>query len=234
MQTSETLAAISPALVAALGEIEGAAKKATNPHFKSKYANLEAVIDASRDTLTKHGLTVLQGPGSCSHGCVAVTTRIVHASGEWIESTLEIPLGKADPQGTGSAISYARRYSLMAMLNMPAVDDDGEAAQRRPNGDSPPEYRKPDLGPAPEGEDFWQCDGYGMSAHAAKKEGLDLVHDRLRHEASELPNREGVRAWIETNLPEIRRMPKSWRIELRAAVDERANELGITNEKRAA
>jgi hypothetical protein len=145
MRSSDSLSNIAPALVAALGEIEGAAKKAKNPHFKSSYANLETVIDASRDVLTGHGLTVLQGPGAMCEGRLSLTTRLIHTSGEWVESTLEIPVGKLDPQGTGSAITYARRYSLMAMLNMPAVDDDGEAALGR--GRPAPQFAEPPVDP---------------------------------------------------------------------------------------
>jgi hypothetical protein len=68
---------------------------------------------------------------------MTLDTMIVHESGEWIEGSFEIPLGKTDPQGAGSAISYARRYALMAALNMPAVDDDGNAASKRQEPQGP-------------------------------------------------------------------------------------------------
>lgn len=93
---------------------------------------------------------------------------------------------------------------------------------------------KPDLGPSSEGEDFYGCSAPGMSAHAAKKEGLDAIHDQLRHTASELPNAEALRAFCKDNQPQIARMPRSWRVELRNAVEERAAELGLNNNERKA
>lgn len=132
MKHSETLAAIAPALVKALGKIEGAAKTKANPGFKgTKYADLETVINSSRDILTEHGLTLIQLPGACLAGVMNLETIIMHESGEWISGEMGIVLGKTDPQGVGSAITYARRYAQMAALNMPAVDDDGEAAMGR-------------------------------------------------------------------------------------------------------
>lgn len=128
MNRSDSLAKIAPALVAALGKIEGAAKKKTNPGFKSKYADLETVIDASRDILTEHGLTVMQFPGACVGGVMNLETVVMHESGEFISGDMGIVLGKQDPQGVGSAISYSRRYALMAVLNMPSVDDDAQSA----------------------------------------------------------------------------------------------------------
>lgn len=231
MKRSDTFSKIAPALVAALGKIEGAAKKAKNPHFKSTYANLETVIDASRDILTEHGLTVIQMPGPVVHGALTLETMIVHESGEWVEGSFEIPLGKTDPQGAGSALTYARRYALMAALNMPAVDDDGNAACGR---QEPPQKPRADMGPSSEGPDFYGCEGQGLSAYQAKKDGLDKVHDELRHAASEIPNREALRTYCETHREQIARMPRAWRVELRLAVDERAAELGITSDRRAA
>lgn len=131
MNRSDTLTKIAPALVAALGKIEGAAKKKTNPGFKSKYADLETVIDASRDILTEHGLTVMQFPGACVGGVMNLETVVIHESGEYVSHEMGIALGKTDPQGVGSAISYARRYALMAALNMPSVDDDAQSAMGR-------------------------------------------------------------------------------------------------------
>ena len=128
MKTSETVAAISPALVKALSQIGGAKKDGTNPHFKNAYASLGSVIEASRDVLAANDLVALQGVGEIIASALCVTTRILHKSGEWVESTLHIPLGKMDAQAVGSATTYARRYGLMAMLNMPTVDDDGEGA----------------------------------------------------------------------------------------------------------
>lgn len=138
MITSSSIGAIAKALAAAQREIGVAVKDVTNPHFRSKYADLQAVDEACRPALSKHGIAISQGT-SYLDGFVAVTTRLMHAeSGEYIESTLHIAPGKHDAQGVGSAITYARRFGLSALAAVPAgVDDDGEAAVGRgaPRGD---------------------------------------------------------------------------------------------------
>lgn len=128
MKSSASLGAIAPALVKALGELRGVAKDSKNPHFKNDYASLEAVIETARPVLASHGLAFMQGLGEYVGGAMTVSTRILHESGEWIESDFQMPVAKSDPQGTASASTYARRYSLMGILGLPAVDDDGEAA----------------------------------------------------------------------------------------------------------
>lgn len=129
---SETIGQIAKALAAAQREIGVAVKDATNPHFRSKYADLQAIDEACRPALTKHGIAIAQSPGYAD-GFVFVTTRLMHGeTGEWIESTLHIAPGKHDAQGIGSAITYARRFGLSALAAVPAgVDDDGEAAVGR-------------------------------------------------------------------------------------------------------
>jgi len=128
---------IAPAFVAAQAEIGGVEKDSKNPAFKSRYASLEAVIDAAKPILIKHQLAFLQMPGALTEHGLSVTTMILHESGQHISSTLTVPLAKRDPQGAGSAITYACRYSLMAMLGMPPVDDDGEAAMDRSKQQEP-------------------------------------------------------------------------------------------------
>lgn len=240
MRTSETVAAISPALVAALSELKGAPKDSKNPHFRNDYASLESVIETARPVLTKHKLAVFQGPGAIVGNALTVSTRIIHDSGEWIESDLHIPLGKTDPQGMGSALTYGRRYGLMAMLNMPAVDDDGEAArvpqpaQVAANG-APPPRKTPDLSVAPEGKDWWGCDGPGLTASQAKKDGLDSIHDEMRGQLSALASASDWKAWCADNSATIAKMPKAWRIELRNEAEAIAHELGVDfNARRAA
>ena len=132
MNTSPTIGAIAKALAAAQREIGIAVKDATNPHFRSRYADLQAIDEACRPALSKHGIAIAQSPGYAD-GFVFVTTRLLHAeTGEWIESTLHIAPGKHDAQGVGSAITYARRFGLSALAAVPAgIDDDGEAAVGR-------------------------------------------------------------------------------------------------------
>jgi hypothetical protein len=114
----------------AFAEIEAATKGAVNPHFKSKYADLGAVIDAIKPPLIKHGLFFTQRSHPADNG-VAVETVLHHSSGEELSlGTLFVPANKQDAQGFGSALTYARRYGLMTAFGVPAEDDDGNAAAR--------------------------------------------------------------------------------------------------------
>lgn len=130
MKSSASIAKLAPALVAALAEIGGVAKGKTNPHFKSKYATLENVIEASKGILAANGIALLQFPAAFSGGAMSLDTVLLHESGEWLsgEEAFGVATGKQDPQAVGSALTYARRYAQMAVLNMPAVDDDANAA----------------------------------------------------------------------------------------------------------
>jgi hypothetical protein len=131
IETSENIVALTGAIIKVQGGISGVHKNAKNPHFKSSYATLENVIDTARPALQEAGIAFVQAPGMVVDGSVEVTTMLIHDSGEWMRSTLHVPLGKRDPQGVGSAITYGCRYSLMAMLGLPPTDDDGEAAMER-------------------------------------------------------------------------------------------------------
>lgn len=134
MKTSSEIDKIAPALLAAQKEIGNASKDAKNPHFKNSYASLGSVIEAVKEPLNKHGISVLQSLGfdsSISAGML-LRTRLLHSSGQWIEDCAYSPLSKVDPQGVGSATTYLRRYSLAALLCITQEDDDGEAARRTP------------------------------------------------------------------------------------------------------
>lgn len=137
MKTSESIKNIAPALLEAQNEITFAVKDAINPHFKNRYADLSAVIDAVKPALNKAKIVFLQSPSPSDDGKLHLTTRLIHASGEWIEDTAVCPLPKADPQGFGSAMTYLRRYSLASIIGLYQDDDDGESAR--------PTYKKEDL-----------------------------------------------------------------------------------------
>lgn len=117
-----------------LGDVR---KNATNPHFKSKYADLGAVVESVDPGLEKAGLTMLQGAGGSIEGgeyCVTVETMLLHKSGEWVRSRLLLKPSKGDPQGAGSAITYGRRYGLQALCGVVPEDDDGNRASGRGTG----------------------------------------------------------------------------------------------------
>ncbi len=137
MKTSETFKEISPALVKAIGEIPNPPKNAVNPHFKNRYADLASIIETVKPILLKNGLTVIQG-SEADGNIVTVRTRIVHVSGEWIETSLTMAAAGSDPQKIGSAITYARRYSISSFLNIAADDDDdGEENRKKENQKAP-------------------------------------------------------------------------------------------------
>jgi hypothetical protein len=121
---------IAAAFVKAQADFGPALKTNTNPHFKSRYAGLDACIEAVIDALHKHGIALVQRTLHCESG-VTVETVLIHSSGETLSGgPLHVPASKNDPQGYGSALTYARRYSLMATCGIAAEDDDGNAASK--------------------------------------------------------------------------------------------------------
>jgi len=142
MKMTESITHLATAICQAQSEIEDATKTGLNPAFKSKYADLAAVRAVIRDPLTRAGLAVVQGPRRADGG-IEVETMIVHKSGEWISENVFIPVTKWDAHGVGSAISYGRRYGLMALLCIATEDDDGNSAVEK-GGPAPPK-RKVDI-----------------------------------------------------------------------------------------
>ncbi len=123
---------IATALVKAQKAFAPALKSSTNPHFKSKYADLSACVEAVVDSLNANGIFLNQQTSESDSG-VIVETVFIHESGELLNcGKLHVPASKQDPQGYGSALTYARRYSLMAACGIAPEDDDGEAATRKP------------------------------------------------------------------------------------------------------
>lgn len=115
------------ALAAAQAEMGRAIKDSNNPHFRSKYADLGSVMDACLPALTRHGIAVMQPPVE-TDGQRYVKTILAHASGQTAECLVPLIVSKNDMQGYGSAVTYARRYGLMAMAGVAPEDDDGNAA----------------------------------------------------------------------------------------------------------
>jgi len=134
MKTSEQINEIAKAMAIAQNEMKPAVKDSLNPHFKSKYSNIESVWDAIRMPMTSNGLTIWQDV-TTEERSVAITTRIVHISGQWVEfGPLAVPMAKIDAHGVGSAISYGKRYALCAAVGVVSgdEDDDGNLAIVQP------------------------------------------------------------------------------------------------------
>lgn len=131
MRTSDQINELATALALAQSEMKNARLNKQNPHFKSRYSDLAEIRDAVTPALTKNGLSVVQGTDTSDDGKLIVVTRLLHKSGQWIESRFPISYDK--PQAMGSSITYGRRYTLSAICNIAAdEDDDAEVAQTRP------------------------------------------------------------------------------------------------------
>ena len=129
MTKSESIKELAAALAKAQGVMKGALKDSANPFFKSRYADLASVVEAIRAAFSANGLSYIQTVEPSDKDEVRVETTLLHASGEWIScGILSLPVSKIDAQGYGSALTYARRYSLSAAVGVAPEDDDGNAA----------------------------------------------------------------------------------------------------------
>ena len=182
MNKSETITKLATALAKAQAEMPAAAMNATNPFLKNRYADLGSVIQTAKPVLAKHGLSVSQLTGGYA-GNIELTTILMHESGEWISSSIRLPLGdergKSQAQVAGSIITYLRRYSLASILGMYADEDnDGNEPASKPQ----PEH-KPASKPAPQGMTPSLYDALVQAGHA------DNVHNaRKMLDLSNLPD----------------------------------------------
>ncbi|WP_290920207.1 ERF family protein [Halodesulfovibrio sp.] len=126
--SSQNMTELAKAMLKVQKALMPVAKDADNPFVKSKYATLNAVMDSCREVLLVNGIWVSQFPVPVESGCLGLVTKLMHAeSGEWQASCMVMPLPKADPQGYGSALTYARRYALATLVGLVTeVDDDAE------------------------------------------------------------------------------------------------------------
>ena len=128
MKTSDAIDQLAAALAMAQAEMEPAVFNRTNPHFKSRYADLAAIRDATLPALNKYGLSIVQATLLTAVGFV-LFSRLIHKSGQWIEGEYPITIGT--PQSMGSQLTYARRYSWSGLCGITAdEDDDAEAAEK--------------------------------------------------------------------------------------------------------
>lgn len=144
---------LAKALAAAQGAIKGAEKDRTNPHFKSQYADLTAVWDACREALAKNEIAVIQATSFMGDGRVVLNTILAHSSGEQVTGHFPVTPVQNTPQGLGSALTYARRYSLASMVGVAPAgeDDDGNAGSQGATVDksAPAQVKKSALPPEP-------------------------------------------------------------------------------------
>jgi|DEB0MinimDraft_10_1074344.scaffolds.fasta_scaffold05700_7 hypothetical protein len=133
MKTSENINEIAEALALAQGEIQNPAASTPNEFFKSKYADLAAILDIVRPAFSRQGLSVVQMPYRSEDGAVGVTTTISHKSGQWMQGSLELPLQqkKNIAQDAGSLITYLRRYALAAAAGVAQEDLDANLGSKK-------------------------------------------------------------------------------------------------------
>lgn len=212
LRRSPKIGDIAKAMAAARKKFKPVKKDSTNPHYKSKYADLSSLIDATFEALCDSDLVVIQSPSSDEHGAT-VTTLIAHGSGEWLENDLTLPAGTAqrfDAQTAGSAITYGRRYSYQAMLNIAGEDDDDgnaavtgrEAMNTRPpqSANRPPVRPQPvsDFITATQRTMFWNAVNEG---NKSKDEVLDYFGSIGIEKTEEMPRKgfEAAIAWARGN-----------------------------------
>jgi ERF superfamily len=139
---------LAAALAKAQGMMRAASKDSTNPHFKSKFADLASVWEAIREPLSTNGLAVVQLPSTEPNGGATITTVLLHTSGQSLSAKLTMPVAQATPQGFGSALTYCRRYALCAVVGVVAdEDDDANAAMPRTAAPPAPRTQAPPVPP---------------------------------------------------------------------------------------
>jgi len=171
MNKSPEINELAAALVKAQNNYNALIKDSSNPFFKSKYADLAACIECVREPLAKQGLSVVQSTDVISDTVTVVETMIIHTSGQWISGRYPLTPTKPDCQGLGAALTYARRYSLTAMLGIAAEDDDGNAASGKTQPAAAPKYAKAPENPVYDNPAKWSK---AVTDKAAKveKDGL--------------------------------------------------------------
>lgn len=151
MSESKEIKQFVQAFIKAQSEFKPAIKNKLNPHFKSKFADLETVIDACLVALNKNGISLNQPTRITETNTVVLITRLTHVSGEFIDSELPVINPANTPQGMGSALTYTKRFGIQALLGIPSEDDDGEASHGRkavssPTPDNPVSFDDFDFG----------------------------------------------------------------------------------------
>lgn len=210
MRTSEHINELATALAKAQAEMKNAKLNKVNPHFKSRYADLAEIRDTVTPALSKNGIAVVHGLDTAENG-IAVVTRLIHASGQWVESRFPVAYDK--PQTMGSAITYGRRYNLSAIANISADDDDDANAA---NEKAPVPHAKPEAMPS--------VNGTPGASKAASRAAYEKMISTIRNAAT-------LRAlgdWYEANVKAIDALPPDWLDQLRMEYVDRQSDLKKT------
>lgn len=203
METSAEINELAGALAKAQGAMENAKKDSDNPFFNSSYADLAAVVTAIKKPFSENGICYIQTADTDEEGGVIITTRLVHTSGQWVQSVVRMVPAAKTPQGIGSTITYARRYALQSICGVPAEDDDGNAGtgrtenggdrgaqeQRKPSG-KPAAAQKPTPGENPLRKAWLDFDAM------VRKNGCDIA-------GPEHPQRAANVQWVKAAMTQV-------------------------------
>jgi hypothetical protein len=184
--------ALAAALVAAQKAMPAVKKDATNPHYRSRFTSLDHLIATTKPVLAEHGLVVLQFPAFSETGQPALRTTLLHESGESLSEVMPLFLPKQDPQGQGSALSYAKRYAWASVLGISSEEDDdgerasseggsSEAARPTGTGRNEPVASPSEGAPLPETLQF----EYDDEAGELREELLSLAPSAAQRQAAE-------------------------------------------------
>lgn len=220
MERSESIAALTVALAKAQGEMEAAKKTSANPYYHSKYADLAEVWDTCREPLSQNGLAILQTTEVNEEGKISLRTTLCHNSGEWVagiiplnaaiidsnKNVVVVPAHQASPQALGSAITYARRYGLSAMVGIAPEEDDGNAASGRDTKQPQPK----EVIPAP------QAKAKTSTAMSIQKVGFEGMKARML----ELDNLPAQRNFWKKHEAEIKTLSLEQQAELKKIGEE--------------
>ena len=212
MLQSNEIKELAAALVQAQSQITSTSKDADNPFFKSKYVTLDALWKTARPILAANGLSLVQTFNSNESGLV-IETILMHTSGQWLCGSLAMPVAKPnDPQAVGSASTYARRYSMAAMLGMVAdEDDDGNSAAGKSNNNGngsarntlPPKKQQSGQAPPPAAAKNNGADnnGNGGKGEDVPPELLKRMYTNLSNAAqgSEMLAKGLMNQWLKDN-----------------------------------
>lgn len=201
--------ALAKAMAKAQGDLGPVLKDKTNPAFRSKYADLGAVLEAILPALNRAGLSLVQSP-SYDGSLVGVTSILLHESGEWMEATLHMKPVKMDPQGIGSCITYARRYAALAIAGAAPEDDDGNAASAaQDRGQRVP---KVDVGPI------------DMPPGMSNRDAKDL-HGKLSRGIDSCSTLDALKEWSNAWRDDLDGLPEDYAEDLRGKYGRRRDEL---------
>jgi hypothetical protein len=201
--------ALAKAMARAQGDLGPVLKDKTNPAFKSKYADLGAVLEAILPALNRAGLSLIQSP-SYDGSLVGVTSVLLHESGEWMEATLHMKPVKMDPQGIGSCITYARRYAALAIAGAAPEDDDANAASGAV--DRGQRVVKVDVGPV------------DMPSGMTNRDAKDL-HGKLARGIENCGSLDALKSWSNAWREQLDELPEDYAEDLRGQYARKRDEL---------